>query len=187
MQKPAIAFLLILSLLLSSAGATTLSGYLKTKHSIALASCKLRANSDTGETREFTTDRGGAYTVDLGNGVWSILADSDQIRVWGFSQMDGVAIEITGDMNVVKNLTLFASEPLQTPSLTFARPDSKTWQLSIKGQGGTTVKIYSSIDMVTWTPYNAVALGTTGITLSDSTSSHIYYSRIFFRATASSE
>jgi hypothetical protein len=187
MQKPTIACLLVLTLLLSCAGAATFSGYLKTKHAIAIAYCKLRANSDTGETREFTTGRGGAYTVDLGNGVWSILADSDQIREWGFSQMDGVTIVITGDMNVVKNLTLFASEPLQMPSLTFSRPDPRIWKHSIKGQGGTIVRIYSSIDMVTWTPYNAVAIGTTGVDLSASADSHIYYSRIFFRASASSE
>jgi hypothetical protein len=187
MQKSAIAFLLVLTLFLSSAEAATFSGYLKTKHAIAIAYCKLRANSDTGETREFTTGRAGEYTVDLGNGVWSILADSDQILKWGFSQMDGVTIVITGDMNVVKNLTLFASEPLQTPSLTFSRPDPKIWKLSIKGQGGTIVRIYSSKDLVTWTFYNSVAIGPTGVTLSVSTTSHIYVSRIFFRAAASSE
>jgi hypothetical protein len=187
MQKPAIACLGVLMLLLSSAGAATFSGYLKTKHAIAIAFCDLRANSDTGEAREFTTGRGGAFSVELGNGVWSILADSDQIRKWGYTQMDGVAIAVTGDMNVVKNLTLFASEPLQTPSLIFSRPDPKIWKLSVKGQGGTIVKIYSSRDMVTWTPYNAVAIGTSGVTLSDSSDSHMYFSRIFFKASASTE
>lgn len=187
MQKPFIGFLFVFTLLLSSAKAAIFSGYLKTKHAKVIAYCNLRAISDTGETREFTTGRSGDFSVGLGSGAWSILADSDQIRNWGFSQMDGVTVAITGDIDVVKNLNLFASEPLQLPSLVFSRPDSQTWIFSVHGQGGTRVRIYSSTDMVTWTLYNSVAIGTTGQTIVSSNSSHIYIPRIFFKATASSE
>lgn len=184
-----IGFLLALfiTLMPSTARAATFSGYLKTKHAKVIASCNLRAISDLGETREFTTGRSGEFSVDLGNGTWSILADLDQIQDWGFSQMDGVSITITGNMDVVRNLTLFASEPLRMPSLAFSRPDPKTWKFTVNGQGGTVVSIYSSTDLKTWTLYSSVAIGTTGQGISSSTTGNSYVPRIYFRAAASSE
>jgi hypothetical protein len=167
--------------------AAIFSGSLKTKHRKSIAFCKLTARPETGSDVQFDSDRSGNFSVELGEGEWTLSADVEQIQAWGFSQMNGVSIAITGDMNVTNNLTLFASEPLQTPSLAFSRPDSRTWKFSVNGQGGTIVKIYSSTDMVTWTPYNAVAIGTTGVSISTATDSHKYVSSIYFRATASSE
>jgi hypothetical protein len=167
--------------------ASIFTGSLKTKHGKAIAFCKLTAQPVTGSNVQFESDRSGNFSAELGAGQWTLSADVEQIQAWGFSQMVGVSILITGEMNVYKELILFASEPLQAPSLGFTRPDSRTWKFSVNGQGGTIVKIYSSTDMLTWTPYNTVAIGTTGVTISSSTDSHKYITRIFFKATASTE
>lgn len=179
--------LLALLASVSASEAATFSGSLKTKQGVSIAFCKLIAQPATGSAVPFESDRSGNFSVDLGDGEWSLSADTEQIQSWGFAQMDGVAVAITGGMNVVKNLTLFASEPLQMPSLTFTRPDPRTWKFSVKGQGGTIVRIYSSTDLVTWTPYNSYAIGTSGRSVSTSMDSHMAVPLIYFRATATTE
>lgn len=53
----------------------------------------------------------------------------------------------------LRDLVLFASLPLRTPTLKFSRSATGGLSFNVNGQAGTIVTIYSSTDLVDWSSY----------------------------------
>ncbi len=178
--------LLVLIAFGSVSEAAIFSGTLKTKHGTAIAFCRLNAQPATGSAVEFDSDRSGNFSVILGQGEWTLSADAQQIQAWGFSQMTGITISIIGDGSVTNNLVLFADMPLRTPVFTFSRSSAGALSFTVKGQGGTMATIYSSTDLVTWSPYYSRAIATTGFSYSVGNPPG-FFPRRYFRVGASND
>ena len=132
----------------------TFSGTLKTKQGIALASFPLQAVKDgNGEVVNFETSRSGGFSTELGEGSWTVTADETTRVPLGLAPLNTPAVSMSGTTPVVRDLVLFASLPLRTPTLKFSRSSTGGLSFKVTGQASTTVTIYSSTDLVNWSPY----------------------------------
>lgn len=153
--------MIVLALLVSPVSGGTFSGTLKTKQGVALASFPLKAVKDgDGEVVNMETSRSGNFSAELGDGSWTVTADEAKRLVLGLAPLDTPTVTISGATPVVRNLVLVATMPLRTPTLKFSRSASGGLSFNVTGQASTNVTIYSSTDLVNWSPYYARSIVT---------------------------
>lgn len=167
--------------------ATTFSGSLETKQEAVVAFCTLNAQKmGSEESVQFQTSRSGGFSVELTEGTWTVTADVTQIEAWGFSQLEGITVPMTGSTPASMKIILHASQPLRIPTLKFNRTAGGTMSFVVNGQGGTRVTIYSSTDMKNWTSYYSRPITTTGYSYSVTNKSDRHRKR-YFKASASTD
>lgn len=145
---------LVVAMLLSPVFGGTFSGSLKTKQGLALADFPLRAvREGGGEIVNLQTDRFGDFSAELADGSWTVTADEAKSLAMGLAPLDTTTVTMSGGAPVTRSLVLFATTPLRTPTLKFARSASGGLSFNVSGQAGTVVTIYSSTDLVNWSTY----------------------------------
>jgi hypothetical protein len=146
--------MIVLALLVTPVCGGTFSGSLKTKQGVALAFFPLQAvRSGDGEIVNLETDRFGEFSAELGDGSWTVTADEAKRLVLGLAPLDTPVVTTSGTTPVVRDLVLVATLPLRSPTLKFSRSASGGYSFNVSGQASTNVTIYSSTDLVNWSPY----------------------------------
>jgi hypothetical protein len=183
-----VIFLSIICLLTHILGAATFSGVVENKFGQFIGFTALTATKQsTGEVVDFEGSRNGSFSVELLNGTWTITADTQQIAEWGYGPLDTYEIEIDGS-DILQNIILLASEPLQTPSISFEldlEADRITYK--VKGQGGTRVTLYASSNLQTWSPIMSSTVRATGSGFTSTTPNNFSSYKMFFKVVATTE
>jgi hypothetical protein len=184
MSKKSGWLMIVLVLFVSPVFGGTFSGTLKTKQGVALASFPLQVvRAGDGEVVDLETNRFGDFSAELGDGSWTVTANEAKCLVLGLAPLDTPTVTMSGATPVARNLVLVATLPLRAPTLKFSRSASGGLSFNVSGQASTNVTIYSSTDLVNWSPYYARSI-VTGFSYTVGNPPG-YFPRRYFKAVAS--